>query len=116
MLGQDSIELPGWGPATIARDLDISLAWDLYEQASRARADAIRDATTTASRPVSRGQSVPTFQFSVTSEGATLGEVIYGTCQACRTGLLYKITFPRTGSTAVWVAWLSASSSTGTPS
>jgi hypothetical protein len=67
LLSQDSIELPGWGPVTIARDLDTSLAWDLYEQASRARADAVGDAATTASRPVRRGQPVPAFQFSVIS-------------------------------------------------
>lgn len=55
LLGQDTIELPGWGPITVAGDLDTSMAWDLFEQASRARASAVRDAVVTVSRPVSRG-------------------------------------------------------------
>jgi hypothetical protein len=46
------------------------------------------------SRRVQRGQPVPTFEFSIVSDGETLGDVTYGICASCRTGLLYKIGFP----------------------
>jgi hypothetical protein len=85
-------DLPGWGPITIAAP-DIDLSWSLYELASRARHDAIEHARASPSRPAQRGQHVPTFDFSVVSEGESLGDVTYGTSQACRTGLLYKIEF-----------------------
>lgn len=93
LLARGHFDLPSWGPVTVAHDLDTGLVWDLYERASRARADAIGNAAATVSQPVRRGQPVPTFQFSITSEGTELGEVIYGICQACGTGLLYKIAF-----------------------
>lgn len=85
-------ELPSWGPITIA-DLDIDLAWNLYELASRARLDAVEHARAAPSRHVQRGQHVPTFEFAIVSDGESLGNVTYGICQACRTGLLYKIEF-----------------------
>jgi hypothetical protein len=93
MLNQAGVELPGWGPITIA-DLDINLAWRLYELASRARQDAIENAMATPSRRVERDQQVPTFEFSIVSDGATLGDVTYGICRSCHVGLLYKIGFP----------------------
>jgi len=36
LLDQAGVDLPSWGPITIA-DLDIDLAWSLYGLASRAR-------------------------------------------------------------------------------
>jgi len=93
LLDQASVDLPGWGPVTIA-DVDIDLAWNLYELASRARQDAIEHAIATRSRCVERGQQVPTFEFSIASDGDSLGDVTYGICRPCRVGLLYKIEFP----------------------
>ena len=46
LLDQASVDLPGWGPITIA-DLDGGLAWRLYELAIRARQDAIDHAIAT---------------------------------------------------------------------
>lgn len=92
-LGQVRADLPGWGPITIS-DVDIDLAWNLYELASRARQDAIEHAIATRSRRVQRGQQVPTFEFSIASDGDALGDVTYGICRPCRVGLLYKIGFP----------------------
>lgn len=80
------------GQITIA-DLDTDLAWNLCEAASQGRQHAIEHATATPSRPVDRGQKVQIYQFKIASDGATLGEIIYGICQLCRTGLLYKISF-----------------------
>jgi hypothetical protein len=37
---------------------------------------------------------VPTFEFSIVSDGDSLGDVTYGTCESCGVGLLYKIGFP----------------------
>lgn len=93
LLAQGSPDLPGWGPITLA-DPDIDLAWDLFGLASRARQDAIGHAAATPSRRVERGQQVPVYEFSITSDGSQLGDVTYGICQPCRTGLLYKIGFP----------------------
>lgn len=93
LLNQDSADVPGWGPITIA-DLDADLAWNLYELASRARQDAIDHAAAAPSRRVKRGQQVPTFEFSIVSEGESLGDVTYGMCESCGVGLLYKIGFP----------------------
>ncbi|MGH3286659.1 MAG: hypothetical protein ACRDPD_18610 [Streptosporangiaceae bacterium] len=93
LLDQASADLPGWGPVTIA-DLDTGLAWRLYELASRARQDAIEHAAATPSQRVRRGQQVPTFEFSIVSDGDPLGDVTYGTCESCGVGLLYKIGFP----------------------
>jgi len=92
-LDQSTIDLDGWGPITIA-DLDIDLAWKLFEAASDARQRAIEHATATRSRSVQSRQNVPTFEFAVTGDGGSLGEVIYGICEPCRVGLLYKIEFP----------------------
>lgn len=93
LLAQATVDLPGWATVTVA-DLDIDLAWRLYALASNARQNAIETVTATRSRRVQRGQQVPTFEFSIVSDGGTLGDVIYGICQPCRAGLLYKIGFP----------------------
>jgi hypothetical protein len=92
LLARGRFEVPSWGPVDVARDLDTGLVWDLYERASQARADAI-SAAATASQPVRRGQPVVTFKFSVISGDTELGEVVYGICETCRAGLLYKIGF-----------------------
>ncbi len=84
LLDQGSPDLPG----------DTDLAWRLYELASRARQDAIENATATPSRGVHRGQHVSAFGFSIASSGESLGDIAYGICQTCRVGLLYKIGFP----------------------
>ena len=93
LLDQDSVELSGWSPITITGG-DTDLAWRLYELASRARQDAIEHAVAAPSRPVERGQQVPNFEFSIVSDGSSLGDVTYGICRSCRVGLLYKIGFP----------------------
>jgi hypothetical protein len=93
LLAQGTPDLAGWGPITLVGP-DLDLAWDLFGLASRVRQDAIDHAAATPSRRVERGQQVPTYQFSITSDGGTLGDVTYGICQPCRTGLLYKIGFP----------------------
>lgn len=93
LLDQASPDLPGWGPIAIA-DRDTDLAWRLFELASRARQDAIEHAKAAPSRRVQRGQQVPNFEFSIVSDGEPLGDVTYGICRSCRTGLLYKIGFP----------------------
>jgi len=93
LLDQASPDLPGWGPIALT-GADIDLAWSLFGLASRARQDAIDHAAATPSRRVERGQQVPTFEFSITSDGSSLGDVTYGICRPCRTGLLYKIGFP----------------------
>lgn len=92
LLDQPSVDLDGWGPIEVTQ-ADISLAWSLYELASRARHDAIQRAAASPSRPAWRGQQVPTFEFSIISDGDALGDVAYGVCQPCRVGLLYKIEF-----------------------
>ena len=84
----------GWRPVTVADLVDADLAWSLYELASRARQDAIEQAAATLSRRVQCGQQVPTFEFSIVSDGDSLGDVTYGTCEPCGGGLLYKIGFP----------------------
>ena len=85
-------DLPGWGSITIA-DLDIDLAWSLYQLASRARLNAVDHARAAPARRVQRGHHILTFEFAIVSDGESLGEVTYRICQACRTGLLYKIEF-----------------------
>jgi hypothetical protein len=67
-LDQSTVDLDGWGPISIA-DLDVDLAWKLFEAASDARQRAIEHATATRSRRVQRGQKVPTFEFAVTGDG-----------------------------------------------
>ena len=93
LLDQGSPDLPGWGPITVTGP-DTDLAWSLFELASRARQDAIEHAKAAPSRRVQRGQQVPNFEFSIVSDGSSLGDVTYGICRSCRTGLLYKIGFP----------------------
>jgi hypothetical protein len=93
LLDQPIVELHGWGTLTIA-DLDLGLAWSLYELASQARHDAIENAKASSCRRVQRGQQVPTFEFSIVSHGTSLGDITYGICLPCLTGLLYKIEFP----------------------
>jgi len=93
VLGQDSADVPGWGEVRIA-EIDTGLAWELYEAARYARQHAIECARPTASRRVQwGGLQVETFQFAISCEGETLGEVRYGICPSCGTGLLYKISF-----------------------
>jgi hypothetical protein len=92
LLSQPEVDLHGWGPVLIA-ELDTGFAWQLYQAASQGRADAIAQAAATPSRPVHRGQRVPTYQFEIASGGATLGQIIYGICGPCHAGLLYKISF-----------------------
>ena len=93
LLDQDSVDLPGWGQITIA-DLDTGLAWRLYEAASYARQHAIERAKPARSRSARWGDlQVRTFEFAIVSDGETLGEIRYGICPPCGTGLLYKISF-----------------------
>jgi hypothetical protein len=93
LLDQESIDLPGWSLITTA-DLDTSLAWRLYEAASYARRHTVEQAKPT---PSQRARWVDTqvqvFEFTVVGEGETLGEVRYGICPPCSTGLLYKVSF-----------------------
>jgi hypothetical protein len=93
LLDRDNAELADWGPVKAA-DLDGDLVWGLYDLASRARRDAIEHAVAAPSRPVQRGRQVLTFEFSIVSDGDSLGDVTYGTCTSCGVGLLYKIGFP----------------------
>jgi hypothetical protein len=93
LLDRDNADLADWGPVKAA-DLDSDLVWSLYELASRARQDAIGHAVAAPSRRVRRGQQVPAFEFSIVSDGDSLGDVTYGTCESCGVGLLYKIGFP----------------------
>jgi hypothetical protein len=73
---------------------DTSLAWRLYEAASYARRIVVERVKPTRShRARWAGTQVQEFEFAVVSEGATLGEVSYGMCPPCGTGLLYKISF-----------------------
>lgn len=51
LLGQDSADLSGWGEVTIA-EIDVGLAWDLYEAARFARQRGIEHAKPTPSRRV----------------------------------------------------------------
>ena len=93
LLGQDCVDLPGWSLVTIA-EVDSDFAWKLYEAASSARQHAIGQAKVAHSRRVQWGSlHVQTFEFAITSEGGTLGEVRYGICPPCGVGLLYKISF-----------------------
>jgi hypothetical protein len=93
LLDQHNVDLPGWSLITIA-DLDTGLAWALYEAASNARRHAVERAKPTRSQ---RADWVSTqaqvFEFAIASGGETLGEVRYGICPPCGTGLLYKISF-----------------------
>ena len=93
LLDRDNAELADWGPVKAA-DLDSELVWSLYELASRARRDAIEHAVAAPSRGVQRGRQVLAFEFSIVSDGDSLGDVTYGTCTSCGVGLLYKIGFP----------------------
>src|ERR1700677_805268 len=92
LLDRDNAVLADWGPVRAA-DLDSGLVWGLYELASRARQDAIEHAVAAPSRRVQRGRQVLTFEFSILSDGAPLGDVTYGICTSCGVGLLYKIGF-----------------------
>lgn len=92
LLDQDSVDLPGWGEITGA---DTELAWSLFEAASHARQRIIANARATPSRPVPRSQAAAAFEFTITGgHHGELGSVQYGVCPTCRTGLLYKISFP----------------------
>ena len=93
LLDRDNADLADWGPVPAA-DLDSDLIWSLYELASHARQDAIGQAVAAPSRRVRRGRQVLTFEFSIVSDGDSLGDVTYGTCDSCGVGLLYKIGFP----------------------
>jgi hypothetical protein len=92
LLAQESVGPPGRAPMTMTGS-DLDLAWRLYELARRARQDVIERATPTPSRRVQRGRRVPTFEFSIVSEGESLGDVIYGICWSCGMGMLYQIEF-----------------------
>lgn len=92
LLAQESANPPGRAPMKIAGS-DLDLAWRLYELARRARQNAIERATPTPSQQVQRGKQVPTFEFSIVSEGESLGDVTYGICRSCGTGMLYRIEF-----------------------
>jgi hypothetical protein len=92
LLAQESVGPPGRAPITMTGP-DLDLAWRLYELTRRARQDVIERATTTPSRGVQRGRRVPTFEFSIVSEGESLGDVTYGICRSCGTGMLYQIEF-----------------------
>lgn len=93
LLDQDSVDLPGWSLITTA-DLDTSLAWRLYEGASYARRHAVEHAKLTRSQRARWAETqAQVFEFAIVSEGETLGEVRYGICPACGTGLLYKVSF-----------------------
>lgn len=92
LLAQESASPPGHAPITMTGS-DLDLAWRLYELARRARQDVIERATPTPSRQVQRGRRVPTFEFSIVSEGESLGDVTYGICRSCRAGMLYQIEF-----------------------
>ena len=93
MLEQDSIELTGWSVITTA-DLDTSLAWSLFEAVGRARRYAVEHARPTHSRRAKwMDTQAQVFEFAIVSEDHTLGEVRYGICPPCATGLLYKISF-----------------------
>jgi hypothetical protein len=92
LLAQESADPPGRAPMTITGS-DLDLAWRLYELAGRARQNAIERATPTPSRQVQRGKRVPTFEFSIVSEGESLGDVTYGICRSCGTGMLFQIEF-----------------------
>jgi hypothetical protein len=93
LLDQESVDLPGWSVITTA-DLDTSLAWRLYEAASYARRHAIEHAKPTRSQCARWiGTQAQVFEFAIVSEDETLGDVRYGICPPCSTGLLYKISF-----------------------
>jgi hypothetical protein len=92
LLAQESTGPPGHAPITMTGS-DLDLAWRLYELALRARQDVIERATPTSSRRVQRGRRVPTFEFSIVSEGESLGDVTYGICQSCGMGMLHQIEF-----------------------
>jgi hypothetical protein len=92
LLARESNGPPGHASITMTGS-DLDLTWRLYELARRARQDVIERATPTPSRRVQRGRRVPTFEFSIVSEGESLGDVTYGICRSCGTGLLYQIEF-----------------------
>jgi len=93
MLEQDSIELAGWSVITTA-DLDTGLAWSLFEAADHARRYAVEHARPARSRRANwMDTPAQLFKFAIVSDGHTLGEVRYGICPPCGTGLLYKISF-----------------------
>lgn len=92
-LDQATVNLHGWSVIAIA-DLDVGLAWELFEAASLARRQAVEHAAATRSRRADRHDQVPAFEFSIVGDGQTLGDVTYGICRPCGVGLLYKIGFP----------------------
>lgn len=93
LLAEDVVNISGWGEVVIA-DVDTGFAWELFEVASHARQHALRKAEATPSEHVGwvKG-TTDTFKFTVVSDGDRLGEVTYGVCSPCGTGLLYKISF-----------------------
>jgi hypothetical protein len=90
LLEQITVEVSGWSTITVS-DEDVSLAWEIFALGCRSRQEAINNAVMTRAVRTERGQPVPTFKFSIASEGTELGDVIFGVCQQCQVGLLYKI-------------------------
>lgn len=85
-----TIEISGWSTITVSED-DVRLSWEIFDLGCRGRQEAINNAVMTKAARTERGQPVPTFGFSITSQGTSLGDVIFGCCDECRVGLLYKI-------------------------
>lgn len=93
MLEQETVDVPGWSLITIA-DVDTDLAWRLYDAASYARNHTIEYAKPTRSKRAKWAETqAQVFEFAIVSDGDTLGEIRYGICPPCGTGLLYKISF-----------------------
>jgi hypothetical protein len=92
LLAQPSVDPSGPAAMTISGS-DLDLAWRVYELACRARRNAIESATASPSRRVQLGRQVPTFEFSIVSGTDPLGDVMYGICRSCSTGVLYTIEF-----------------------
>ena len=69
----------------------MRLAWEIFDLGCQSRQEAIKNAVMSQTVRTERGQPVPTFQVSITSEDTSLGDVIFGVCRQCRIGLLYKI-------------------------
>ncbi|MGY0236564.1 hypothetical protein [Longispora urticae] len=93
LLGQPAAEIDGWGEVDVSR-LDIEFVWELFDAASSARHRTISQAKPGPSKPYKVDVEAETFHFIIDGdEERDLGEVKYGVCQLCGTGLLYKISF-----------------------
>jgi len=93
LIDHSGVDLSGCGPASLTGE-DVDLAWELFEAASRAREDALRQVKLKRSRcPELGGGKAPIFEVAAMSQGSELGKAKYGTCDPCGTGLLYKISF-----------------------